>query len=103
MMTIESDMVILLLRRDALVVRTCSLCKGKKLFWTVRGAGGDCLCAKRRGRGGVWAVGMGWVVYAGGRIGYGYGEGTCFVTGHGVRRSISFKIKIIEAAEHKTL
>ena len=37
MMTIESDMVILLLRRNARAVRTCSLCKGKKLFWTVSG------------------------------------------------------------------
>ena len=42
-------------------------------------------------------------MYAGGRIACGWGKGTCFVTGHGVRRSISFKIKIIEAAEHKTL
>ena len=44
---------------------------------------------------------MGMGVYAGGRIGYGYGEGTCFVTGHGVRRSISFKI--IDTAEQNTI
>ena len=57
MMTIESDMVILLLRRDARAVRTCSLCKGKKLFWTVSGEG--VIVYARRGGGGVWTVGEG--------------------------------------------